>query len=406
MSIIAIALVLVTLAASKISRKWAIGLLLSGAAALGIFLGGSAAGATPASNALDATDQFTSEVGRDPAAAFANALGNANNIHAQIAADPQAAVADVHTFAAQPNAGALVIEAATPNPIAGTDAATTTTTTEPYNPERIITDRLPASLPDMVIQGLDPIVENAVGQDIVTPLPTPTDTPLPEQAARVRDLFISQVIDPDTSKCGDDYEVSRFQCSTGLVEKYQPAEMGPMPKVVMTARYGFWLESIDSQGRVCGAYLAAYQMCDGTVFVSSMAADNIVGHPATVGEQFALTAHERVHAWQEQQVLEATGDPEAFTNLAAHNHDAEVAAENHADGGAGTFYHAAVIGGDLTQHDFDAALIAFYNAGNNSGNSTDPHATGPQRQAFVRNGWQLDAIGQPLPPFEYEVVAA
>lgn len=265
-----------------------------------------------------------------------------------------------------------------------------------FTPEidAVIVDTLPDSIPNMAIDALSPVVDQALKTFLSPQAYMPeldrTDaatTSLSEQLDATTDLFVSSTIHADSNACANAHDFdSKTACSLGIIDAYSGHEPGPAIEKI--APFSVTAKIVD--GHLCGAYVLTANMCGGTIHVSPVILDGMAERTGydepTVAQMTGVYAHERHHAQQEADMANAGESLSAFADESDAN---TYALEQDADYGAGITMGNAMAGGTFTQDQVEEFIFLIEAISPDENEPT--HGGKAVRRAAIENGIDASA---------------
>lgn len=270
--------------------------------------------------------------------------------------------------------------------------------------DQAIVSALPASLPELTQQLVDPVFAAGLSAYTGRPATMPEiermdkSAPLATQVEAAVDLFAVKDVVPDMNACGGDSIEAKTSCAAAIVADNTPGNQ-PGAKINLVSRYGVeaWITPwasicVTPEGSVCiapvsvcGGFFTSMQYC-GEIYASkamfnALAADK---NNPTQSEVTWFIAHEEMH---NQDALSFPGGPRAFFAHTGANDANTYQFERSADVGAMYTLQSAVNKGQLPASTIDESLALMSRIG--FGTDEEPeltHGSGNQRVQAGKEG--------------------
>ncbi len=266
----------------------------------------------------------------------------------------------------------------------------------PPNLDKGITAGLTKSLPNMVEETLQPVLDTAIkvgiSPEAYAPPVTPTDPnePLSVQLQQVQNLFVSRRVHADPSYCSKIISLeSQVACSLAIID--ENSGNGPAPAVTLIAPFSFKLDN--TNGGKCGYYVLSNNYCNDGIHVSpailTAMAQGVGYDQPTLAQTTGVIAHEREHAMQDQRMAENGQSMSAFVKA---SHDNTFSLEQGADTGAGVTIGNAQSNGVFTQDDIDSFVALIRSTSPDHHEVT--HGSKDERQGAIEDGIGVSRLMQ------------
>lgn len=256
--------------------------------------------------------------------------------------------------------------------------------------DKMVTDMLPKSVPEIVQDVVDPAHEAWLATMYGAPLHIPDVTmdknaPLVDQIDTTVQLFTVTRVTPNVALCGSNNHLHETACAAGIVEMSKTGS-APMATINVIGKYGFKFYFTE-YGTPCYGDVLALQYCDDNIWLSEQMMQYGVAiaedHDPSLGERVAVIGHEEGH----HQDAVAAREDQFYLHL---SEDVEhvLASEQAADTEAGRVLQRAVNNGQLSVEEAETGYALFPRLGhtNEDGTPEETHGSAEMRANASRTG--------------------